>query len=283
MKKILVPTDFSPNSMRAIDYAVKMAKENDATVYLAHTIDVPDMNQEFMPPPDGSYNMKEKDEALKKLENLRRSIEDTEQLLVNTHLYHGNVTDNILKAAEEHDADIIIMGTLGITGLADKIFGTHTASVISHSDTPVLAIPLEYEWNRPSRLLLAINHFDEGTDILFPVFDIAAIFDAEVRVAVFTDEDTAGSADYMEHARNIVEAGKQLKEVYKGISVIPQHISGHQFMETMNEYIDSNQVDLLAMTTHKRSLVSSIFKRSVTRKMSYQSKVPVLAIPVPNP
>jgi nucleotide-binding universal stress UspA family protein len=132
MKKILVPTDFSPNADKATDYAVQIAKLNEATVYLIHACD--HMDPLYL---DGAmthmeYNQRIMDEAFEKLELRRRSIEETEQVLVNTQLYNGSVQDTILVAAEEHQADLVIMGTLGITGLKDKIFGSKTAALINH-------------------------------------------------------------------------------------------------------------------------------------------------------
>jgi len=159
MKKILVPTDFSPNANRAIDYAVQIAKLNQATIYIIHALD------HLFPVNEGNllskedYNRKITEEAFTSLEILRQSIEETEQVLVNVQLYNGSVTDTIVVAAEEHHADLVIMGTLGITGLKDRIFGSQTAAVISNTTVPVLAIPLEYDWSVPAKCLLAINRF----------------------------------------------------------------------------------------------------------------------------
>ena len=200
-------------------------------------------------------------------------------MLVNIQLYNGTITDTIVVAAEEHNADLVIMGTLGITGIKDKIFGSNTAVVISNTTVPVLAIPLEYDWKIPAKFLLAINHFDEATDILYPIFDLAKVFNAEVRVAVFTDEDK-GVAEFVSDAKEIRFAEEKLRRKYSGLVINAEHLSGRHFEESINDYIGKNQIDILAMTTHKRNLIGSIFNRSLTRKMSYHSKVPILAIPV---
>jgi len=280
MKKILVPTDFSPNANRAIDYAVQIAKLNQATIYVIHAMDhlYPVGESNLLSKED--YNKQQTEEAFTSLEMIRRSIEDTEQVLVNIQLYNGSVTDTIVVAAEEHQADLVIMGTLGITGIKDKIFGSQTAAVISNSTVPVMAIPLEYDWKTPAKILLAINRFDEVSEILLPVFDFAKVFNAEVRVAVFTDEDNAAAAEFISNAKEIVFAEEKLRRMYPGLRINAEHLSGRHFDDTINEYIAGNQVDLLTMTTHKRSFIGGIFKKSLTRKMSYHSKVPILAIPV---
>ena len=280
MKKILVPTDFSPNAARAIDYAVQIAKLNQATIYVIHACDNLDtLNMENVQL-RREYNKKITDKAFDNLEMIRRSIEETEQVLVNIQLYSGPVNDTILLAAQEHNADLVIMGTLGISGIKEAIFGSKTAAVISNTTVPVLAIPLEYDWSPPSKFLLAINHFDEVSDILYPVFDLAKTFKAEVRLTVFTDEDNIVSSNYLTDAREIKFAEDKLRKKYSDLVINAEHLTGRHFEESINEFIESNQIDLLAMMTHKRSFIGSIFKRSITRKMSYHSKVPILAIPV---
>ena len=280
MKKILVPTDFSPNAARAIDYAVQIAKLNQATIYVIHACDNLDtLNMENVQL-RREYNKKITDKAFDNLEMIRRSIEETEQVLVNIQLYSGPVNDTILLAAQEHNTDLVIMGTLGISGIKEAIFGSKTAAVISNTTIPVLAIPLEYDWSPPSKFLLAINHFDEVSDILYPVFDLAKTFKAEVRLTVFTDEDNIVSSNYLTDAREIKFAEDKLRKKYSDLVIKAEHLTGRHFEESINEFIESNQIDLLAMMTHKRSFIGSIFNRSITRKMSYHSKVPILAIPV---
>ncbi len=280
MKKILVPTDFSPNAARAIDYAVQIAKLNQATIYIIHACDNLDtLNMENVQL-RREYNKKITDKAFDNLEMIRRSIEETEQVLVNIQLYSGPVNDTILLAAQEHNTDLVIMGTLGISGIKEAIFGSKTASVISNTTIPVLAIPLEYDWSPPSKFLLAINHFDEVSDILYPVFDLAKTFKAEVRLTIFTDEDNIVSSNYLTDAREIKFAEDKLRKKYSDLVINAEHLTGRHFEESINEFIESNQIDLLAMMTHKRSFIGSIFNRSITRKMSYHSKVPILAIPV---
>ncbi len=280
MKKILVPTDFSPNADRAIDYAVQIAKLNEATIYLIHACEHLDPLYLESVFPKGEYNKAITDEAFNNLEILRRSIEETEQVLVNTQLYSGSIHDTILVAAEEHNVDIIVMGTLGISGLKEKIFGSKTASVIGNSKIPVLAIPLEYDWSPPKKFLLAIKNFDEVADILHPVFDLARVFKAEVLITVFTDDTITEAINYQVEDKEVKLAGEKLREKYSDLIIKTEHLVGRHFDDVVNEYVEKNKIDLLAMTTHKRSLLGSIFNHSITRKMSYHSKVPILAIPV---
>lgn len=279
MNRILVPTDFSPNADRAIDYAVRIARLNESTLYLIHACD--NLDPLYM---EGAmthmeYNQKIMDEAFEKLDIRRKSIEDTEGVLVNIQLYSGSVMDTIMVAALEHKADLIIMGTLGISGLRDRIFGSKTASLISESNIPVLAIPLEYDWSQPGKFLIAIKDVDEALPLLDPAFELASLFNAEVHITLFTDKDDGGALDYISDDRIITRAETKLKGQHKQVLIKKEHLLGGNFEDSINEYIAQNGIDLLAMITHKRSLLGRLFHQSITRKMSYHTRVPVLAIP----
>lgn len=279
MNRILVPTDFSPNADRAIDYAVQIAKLNQSTIYLIHACDNLDPLYLEGTMTHMEYNQKIMDDAFEKLELRRRSIEETEQVLVNIQLYSGTVQDTILVAAEEHKADLVIMGTLGISGLHDKLFGSKTAALISESKIPVLAIPLEYDWSKPGRFLLALKDVDEALPLLDPAFDLASLFHAEVHITVFTDKSDSGALDYISDERIITHAAEKLTGKHKQVLIKKEHLLGRNFEDSINEYIAQNDIDLLAMITHKRSLLGRLFHQSITRKMSYHTRVPVLAIP----
>ena len=279
MKTILVPTDFSPNAARAIDYAVQVAKKNNSTLLLVHACDHIDNLGLEAGFPKAAYNKQVADEAFASLEVIRQSIEETEKITVKTELYGGPVVDTVLAAAEEHKPDIIIMGTMGITSLRDRIFGTNTSAVIRRAAVPVLAIPLEYDWRLPKCLLLAVNRLDEATGKTQAVFELAAVFGAEVRLVVFTDEGSAEVVDFAGDEITIRKAEEELRKKYPALTIHAGHLSGRYFEESINEYINVIGADMLAMTTHKRTLLENLFNRSLTRMMSYHAHVPVLAMP----
>lgn len=280
MKKLLVPTDFSPNSLRAVDYAVQLARHSAATICLVHTcneiLENAFAGQQAI---TNEYNETILNRARQQLTNLQNSIQDTEYLTVTTHIYEGAIGPGIQKAIQELEADLVIMSTLGHAGLREWVFGSHTAGVISHSAVPVLAIPLEYEWSWPKKLLITIREKEE-TGLLQPAFRLAAAFDAEVQVVLFTDEDERTAFGFMQDARELDLLEENLHRSYPAAHITTAHLSGHRFLETLQEHIEKNSIDILAMITHPRTLVSSLFNRSLTRQMAYQSKVPLLAIPI---
>ena len=279
MKIILVPTDFSPNADKALDFAVQIARQANAEIILIHACDLIDTTFKDNQNMYKEHNQTIIDKANEQLSLLKKSIEDTEKLFVNIKLYKGTVTDSILQSSEEHPADLIIMGTLGEAGLKEKIFGSTTAGIIGKTNVPVMAVPLFSEWVIPEKILLVLNNFEDQPDIINPVFELAGLFNATVHIAIFTDVDAAEAIDYLKNKRSMTAYEEKLKTRHKNISIKSVHLDGHRFQETIEEYIHEQRIDMVAMVTHKRTFLESIFNGSMTKKMSYHTQIPLLAIP----
>lgn len=278
MKKILVPTDFSPIATNAVDFAVQSAKVLQTEIILLHSFqltgniytDYMGVNREF------TQSML--DEAYHELEKLKSRIKEREGVNVDSIVYTSPVTESINQATNDKNIDFIVMGTLGASGIKEKLWGSETAAIIGKTKVPVIAIPFEYKWKKPEKILLVTNHFEKEPAILNFLFELANLFNAEVHVAVFTDEDDE-VVNIIEHGRNISQYEMMLKERYKQHSLTAMHLFGTEFEKTLQNYIRRNEIDMLAMVTHKRDFLDRIFHPSMTKRMSYHTKIPLLAIP----
>ena len=279
MKKILVPTDFSASANKALNFAVQIARQAKAEIYLIHACDLIETIFKDKQTMYEEHNQAIKDKANESLSLLKKSIEDTEKLSVHIKLYNGKITDTILQASEEHYADLVIMGTLGEAGLQEKIFGSITAGIIGKTNIPVMAVPLLSEWDSPKKILLMVNNSEEQPDMAKSVFELAELFNATVHVAIFTDVDSAEAIDYLKDKRGVNSYEEKLKIKYKNTDIKSVHLDGHRFQETIDEYILEQPIDIVAMISHKRTFLESIFNRSMTKKMSYHTRIPLLAIP----
>ena len=279
MKNILVPTDFSLNANKALNFAVQIARQAKAEIILIHACDLIDTIFKDNQTTYKEHNQPISDNVNENLSLLKKSIEDTENLSVHIQLYKGKVTDAILQASEEHHADLIIMGTLGEAGLKEKIFGSITAGIIGKTNIPVMAVPLLSEWDTPKKILLMVNNSEEKPDMVKSVFELAELFNATVHVAIFTDVDSAEAIDYLKDKRGVNSYEEKLKIKYKNTDIKSVQLDGHRFQQTIEEYILEQCIDIVAMVTHQRTFLKSIFNRSMTKKMSYHTRIPLLAIP----
>jgi nucleotide-binding universal stress UspA family protein len=139
LKNILVPVDFSKESELAVEWAVKLAREeNDATLYLLHTF----------PPvvvgPDLMYNAEMVDLQRKQLkehlESWRRKVPPP---LSSVTLYtEGDLVTDICAVCNNENIDLVVMTTHGRRGLSRVAHPNATEKVVRLAPCPVLALHL---------------------------------------------------------------------------------------------------------------------------------------------
>lgn len=144
-KKILVATDGSKLSRRAVEAASALAVESGAVLTLVRV--VPPYQKTFL---DGSsvLSIKEMTAIEKEWEGLAQASLD--QLLKTTVSRHlsvntvvtksSNVSDALLKVAKKAKADLIVMASHGRGGIKRVLIGSETLQVLTHSEIPVLVI-----------------------------------------------------------------------------------------------------------------------------------------------
>lgn len=139
IKRILVATDFSPYSGDAIEYAANMARSLGASIVLAHVI-------ESLPySVTDTFTLVDHRRALEKtagalLENSCQQL-GAKGLSVKTRLENGAPYEEILKISRQENADLIVMGTHGRTGVEHLFLGSVAEKVVRLSSCPVLTIP----------------------------------------------------------------------------------------------------------------------------------------------
>jgi nucleotide-binding universal stress UspA family protein len=295
MKKILVPTDFTPIADKALDFAVQIAKQAKAEIYLTHTSELLNSNLKDNQSLKKDHKKGLDNPASKNQTLLANRIQETWPITIHTKIYNGNVPDSILKAAEESEADMIIIGTRGETKFTERIFGSTTSDILGKPKVPVVIVSPLTKWYTTSKLtsattreegekftldtiLFATNHFEKNTDLLNPIVDVAKLFASTVHVAVFLDTDFAKAYDYIYNGTELNRYIDFLQRTYPDVSFKGELLEGADFESTLEKYNEENAIDIIAMITYPKSFWDRLLKKSVTKEVAFNSKVPVIAI-----
>ncbi|MFN3532405.1 MAG: universal stress protein [Candidatus Brocadia sp.] len=139
LKKILCPIDHSECSYLALKYAISLALKDEAKLYLMHVIDTRLYDTEiykFSP-----FKINEVD-MFKIREDLLKSLPEgtTDVLDVETIVVKGVPFYEIVNAATEIGADIVVIGTHGRTGLSHVVMGSVAEKVVRKAPCPVLTV-----------------------------------------------------------------------------------------------------------------------------------------------
>ena len=144
LQRILVPTDFSESARHALTYGLSFAREYHAELLLLHVVEVVPVGyaSDLFPAPMAAVF--EEVSAYARAELAQLSALSRERGVTSRELVaQGKPSAEIVKAAREHDVDIIVLGTHG-KGMLDKaLFGSTTERVVRRAPCPVLTCRLK--------------------------------------------------------------------------------------------------------------------------------------------
>jgi len=146
MKNILVPTDFSKNSIQALRYAQVLFSAIECNFYLLYVGTLLDTKKDadsFQESnDDSSENTKKKLTDLVK--ETRKHSTEANHFFFTLHEY-GFFIPTIKKHLDEQNIDLIVMGTKGASGVKEKVLGSNAGDVITKVQCNTLIVPVHVE------------------------------------------------------------------------------------------------------------------------------------------
>jgi len=277
MKSIIIPTDFSPNANNAIRYAVELDKHIHAKIILFHSYLVfvdasnllnPTQDEEELKKSSEKSLLKLKDEILNNNIKLHSEIE--------TIVTGGEFNHELISISSKNKADLIIMGTTGASGLKEVFLGTNTSNIIEKSKCPVLAIPSEAKFKGINKIVFATNYADNDFEHVHYVIDFAKNFNAEVIMVHISEGEPSKSYLF----KSIEEFFQKVKKENNYDKLSFKLIDNKDVENGINTFLEEISADIVAMTTHNRSMFQKLFDHSVTRKMAFHSHIPLMVFHV---
>jgi len=155
IKKILYATDLSRNSAYAFYYAIDVAQRRDAKIIILHVVEPLPPLVRFYGSLDEEKKVYQQEKSAdlevikKRLEEVCQKVEKNSTaclLLVSNILVRvGHPVEEILKAADEEECDVLVLGSHGKGFLKQTFLGSVSHKVLDRSRRPVFIIPLPSE------------------------------------------------------------------------------------------------------------------------------------------
>lgn len=138
-RNIIIATDGSANNQKAISYGIKLAKFSGATVYAVYVVNTPStISQDWTAGKETMYEVMREDGE--KILSRVREIGDASGVPVKEILLEGHPSSEIINFAEKNNMDLIVMGTLGKTGIEKFLLGSVAEKVVRSSKVPVMVV-----------------------------------------------------------------------------------------------------------------------------------------------
>lgn len=270
ISKILVPTDFSQAAENALNYAIGFAQKTQASIHLLHINQVALVDASM---PAESYQMfvkEQEDFTTESFERLRKILEEKSvNFTLSSH--YGFVADEICHHALAENADLILMGTTGSSGISEILVGSNAASVVAKSEVPVLVVPPSCSFKDPGRIVYASDYNEPETYVLRRLVYFAELFDCPLDVIHIKSE----SDRYFKAENNFFKRNKS-EISYPQLQFI--ELEKGEIISSINDYVDGIKADLLVMAKHNRNFFDRLFHRSLSKKMAYHTHVPLLIL-----
>lgn len=286
--KVLIPVDFSNYSMKACEFGFNFAQNMGAEVVLLHVYFTPIYTTSLPYGDVFNYQLTDDENVkniLQKVHADLNSLSDKVKAKVasgefpnvkyNCVLREGIPEEEILRYSKEYRPRIVIMGTRGKNQKDIDLIGSVTAEVIERNRVPVLAIPENTPFKQlaEAKRIAFITNFDQRDLIAFDSL-IAALKPFHFSVSLIHLSD-------VKDTWNEIKLGgikEYFQKQYPDLEIHYDVVMNDDFLNSLDNYIKTNHIDIITLTTYKRNIFSRLFNPGIARKMIFHSDTPLLVI-----
>lgn len=270
MKSVLLPTDFSENAGRALEFAVEMALRLDSRLIIFHSFHSFYAGPHVIPVSEKELRAEDLEKLLS-VKALAENLAAGRELEIVVESRPGLAADAIVAYADELNAELIVMGTQGATGMDEVLLGSVTSHVIERANVPVLAVPKKVTWSNLEKIALGLDFSDENRLINAQLIKFAKLFDAHITcVHVYGPDENVQ-----------LPTSADLVKSYPSLMSYPKISYKAEVADTVEKGLDhfilTERPDLLAVYTHHRGFFGRIFNPSITKKLACHTDIPLLA------
>ena len=280
MSAILVPVDFSDTSKKALQYAANIAQASSRPIKVVHFFDTVVPLGIAYPP--SSFIEKASNESHHEIEKeLAEFVKDIQKMKYkdldqNLHIHleviDGDPIYKIEELSQENKIDLIVMGTTGASGLAE-IFGTVTYEVISRVSVPVLAVPSQSQVKEIKHIVYATDLGEDEEKTINALRVLSEDFDASLTCLHFNTK----YSEFNQERKRILDLSE--KYAFTPINKLNfELVAKSKVEEGLVDYLEEIKADVVAIKPQDRGFIANLFHTSLTKKMAFHGKIPVLVI-----
>jgi nucleotide-binding universal stress UspA family protein len=278
MKKILVLTDFSKNSIHAAQLATVLAGKMHKNVLIYNSYVIVPVVSSYAGGPwvaDYNYLDSEREESLRQLKDeLRPFIKKAnggQQISIEACSGEGALSVCVENLIDQHDIELIVMGSSSKKSIDHFLNGRDTFSVVKQSTRPVLIIPPEADLQKLKKVIFAtdFNHLDIFAARYLIL--LARIFNYHLEVVHVSplkgSEEAKGQREI-----EFVNALERFK--YPNISY--RSVKGKDVLSQLYDLVNQSGADLLSLVHYEHSFITDLFRSSTTKKALDNQKIPMM-------
>jgi len=286
--RILWPTDLSAGADRAFPHAAALASWHDATL---HILNVQEGTEEVQAEMEDAFPL-----STGTLGNLLDAADEPSQpvdleslTLVQEQVTGVSPAETIVSYVDDHDVDLVVLGTHGRRGLQRLLIGSVAEEVLRTAPCPVLTVRAGEEvtpaWN-VSNVLAPIDFSESSEMAVQHAKELALTYGAQITLLHAIEEVMYPSAYGMEMAD--VPGPEVIERVEASLAKMAREEIGYEHVmvdsrvgyapSSILDYIDEHDVDLIVISTHGRTGIERLLLGSVTERVVRRASIPVFVV-----
>jgi nucleotide-binding universal stress UspA family protein len=271
MKTLLVATDFSKNSIHALEYAIMFANKLDAEIHLVW-VDNSTLEDNLIDTIEEGLRIEKK----RYLENL---VEQYKEKVpggkIKYHLKKGKIYQELAKTARQLKADIMFAGTHGITGYEQYWIGSNAYRIMTSAPCPVITIRADYQFDHGiNKILIPLDSSLETKQKLPFTVELAQRFNAVIHLLKVYNSPIGVIRKRIDSFGRDAEKCLQEKKVdYRIESVDATNVA-----ISILHYAEENNIDLIAIMTEQNLTTANKFLGPYAQQLLAGSKVPIMSL-----
>jgi len=277
MKEVLVPVDFSEESMIALEYGIDLANHLMANVRVIHVktdlLIVPFFTN------DAATDRLTQDVErwAKELYNKYQSMYCVEHGIFDYKIREGNVVKEICNQAKYGDSTVIVLGSHNESTVGAKWVGSPAYRLVAHSPCPVIVVNKRMHLNHDIKSIgLPVDYSIASRKKVPAIAGVAKLFDAKVHVIGLKSSDISWMNEQM---RSFVNQVNDFIVNRAKVPVLKTQLTGRNHAENLMAYADEHSLDLITAHVHHANNPFVRVFQAFTNDLINKSLKPVLVIP----
>ena len=267
MKKILLLTDFSDTSRKAIEFAMHLYKGMTCSFTVLNCyIELPlstDQVDEAV-----EHNAQSRMDAY--VGGFRQQFTSSNSFSFEGVVIGGNLAVAVTDMYEKDPFDVVVVGASG-TGNSVWL-GSSATEIIRAARYPVLVVPASIRLRPIQNIVIATDYQNfRSTEVFDPIRELMESSIKELAFLQVLDSDSS--------EQGVDNTGEMLlNEYFKGYGPLHYYIQNDSPVEGIESFLTSYHTDLLVTVSHHHSLWDVLLNRSTSRILAYEARVPLLVL-----
>ncbi|MET3114386.1 nucleotide-binding universal stress UspA family protein [Pedobacter sp. CG_S7] len=274
MKTLIVLTDFSNTASSAAIYAAALTHQFSISRFiLFNSYEFKPLATEIPMPNQVSMELR-REESLKKLEDLRDELRTfvSENTSIELLATEKNLLFAVHSLSEQYHAELTVMGITGMSGFERAIIGSNTISVAREISTPLLLVPNRSKFEKINKVVFAT---DLKSDLQKSAIEIKNIITALSARLLLLNIEKSGEVKFN---TDLINEQAILHDVLDNEDPEYYFNENEDIAAGILEFIKNHDVQLVIALQKKHGFFESIFHRSITKRLTYQTPIPLLLL-----